>query len=277
LIWENCCLVVVGTEDEKKLSAQIDPLLSCRIKVDRANLHFNELTEATRKFTARWTHQIYSDEESEPSIKIYRIRILEDIPAEWSGFIGDIIHNLRSALDCLAAELIIKFHPAAGEPELRDTYFPIAREPSDLNRGRRSRFLNRVGPRVERLVRRLQPYREGKGHVLWQIDALDIADKHRRIIPAFAGVGSINFFVVPPSNGSRLDLPKYQPPFPLKDGDEICRVGFFEPHFESNAHFRLEIAFNEDQIVVGEPVMLTLEKFIQYVDRVVEIFRQHCF
>ena len=129
-----------------------DPLLSCRIKIDRATNHFNALTEAINGFTGRSTHQIYADEVSEPAIKIYRIKILEEIPSEWSGHIGDIIHNLRSTLDCLATELVIKFCPAAEEKALRETYFPIAGDAQSLSDGRRSRFFTRVGQGVEKLI-----------------------------------------------------------------------------------------------------------------------------
>ena len=54
-------------------------------------------------------------------------------------------------------------------------------------------------------------------------------------------------------------------------------MAFFEPHFNANAHFALEIAFNEPPIVVGDAVMPTLKRFISYVERVVEIFRERCF
>ena len=103
-----------------------DPLLSCRIKVDRAIKHFNDLTDAIKPFAARETYRIWADEDSEPAVKIYRVRIVEDMPTQWSGHIGDVIHNLRSALDCLATELIIKFCPGASDEVLRETYFPIS-------------------------------------------------------------------------------------------------------------------------------------------------------
>jgi hypothetical protein len=254
-----------------------DPLLSCWIKIDRANKHLNDLIEAMKVFQHRYTHEFVPDEESEPAIKIYRVRILEDIPAKFSGYIGDVIHNLRSALDCLAVALIKRADPTVGEDILRETYFPIAWDEPGLSRDRPTKFFSRVGAPAEKLIRRVQPYRGGKGQILWQLDNLDIADKHRRIIPGLLNVEKITFYVMPPIDGSAVSLPKYEPPFPLKDGDEICRVAFFEPNFKSSVHFQLEVAFNEPPIIVAEPVAPTLKQFIYFVHRLVDIFRRNIF
>lgn len=252
-----------------------DPLLSCRIKIDRAIKHFNDLTYAIKPFADRETYRIWADEESEPSIKIYRVRITEDMPPEWSGYIGDVIHNLRSALDCLATELVLKYCSSVNDEMLRKTYFPISWDEPGLTKNKdRADFFERVGPKVEKVIRRLQPYRRGKGHVLWQLHQLDISDKHRRILPARGAVSDIAFMIPSPEVGGTISVPKYEPPFPLKDGDEICRIGFFEPQFNANAHFTLQIAFNEPPIAVGEAVMPTLSKFINFVQRLTFIFER---
>ncbi|WP_315701134.1 MULTISPECIES: hypothetical protein [unclassified Bradyrhizobium] len=254
-----------------------DPLLSCWIKIDRANKHLNDLIKAMEAFQHRYTQDFVADEESEPTIKIYRVRILEDIPANLSGYIGDVVHNLRSALDCLAVALIKRVDPTVGDDVLRDTYFPIAWDESGLSNERRTRFFNRVGAPVEKLIRRVQPYRGGKGHVLWQLEHLDITDKHRQIIPGLLNVSHITFYVMQPVNGNPISRPKYEPPFPLKDGDEICRVAFSEPNYNSSVHFQLEIAFNEPPFVVAKPVAITLKQFVYFVHRLIDIFREQFF
>ena len=255
-----------------------DPLLSCRIKIDRATKHFNDLTQAIKPFANRETYRIWADEQSEPAIKIYRVKITEDMPPEWSGYIGDVIHNLRSALDCLATELVLKYCSNVNDEILRKTYFPISwDEPGLTNNKRRAEFFERVGPEVEKVIRLMEPYRGGNGHALWQLDQLDVADKHRRILPARGAVVNVEFFVPSPETGGAVSAPQQKPPFPLKDGDEVCRVVFFQPEFNANAHFTLEIAFNEPPIAVGEPVMPTLTKFHNFVERVITIFEQRFF
>jgi hypothetical protein len=160
--------------------------------------------------------------------------MIEDIPVAWSGIIGDIIHNLRSALDSLATNLVVHgghFSKSA----LKETYFPIRSSKSLLSDKDASAFFRRVGPRVEKIIRRLQPYRGGKGHPLWQLNQLDIIDKHRRIIAAYGDLKSIQVNHWPQPTLPAAPLPFNFAPFPLKEGDELLRVAFWEPHFDSNA------------------------------------------
>ncbi len=103
-----------------------DPLLSCRIKISRAYKHLDDLIAMMNAYAERYTYEFVADEESEPAIKIYRVRIIEDIPADFSGPIGDVIHNLRSALDCLATALVLRADPGVTDEVLRETYFPIS-------------------------------------------------------------------------------------------------------------------------------------------------------
>jgi hypothetical protein len=250
-----------------------DPLLSCRIKIDRAIKHFNDFTQVIKVFAARNTHSFWVDEDSEPAIQIYRIRIEEDIPVEWSGYIGDVIHNLRSSLDCIATELVLRYGQNVTEKVLRDTYFPIVQERTKLSSKKPVEFFARVGPRVERLIRLLQPYCGGRGHALWQLHQLDVADKHRRILVARTAVTNVEFSVPAPLGRTVLN----KLPFPLKDGDEVCRVVFFEPHFNAAAHFTVDVAFNEPIIAERALVIPTLSKFINYSQRVHSIFEKSCF
>ncbi len=79
-----------------------DPLLSCRIKVDRAIKHFNDLTDAIKPFAARETYRIWADEDSEPAVKIYRVRIVEDMPTQWSGHIAVTSSTICEALSTVS-------------------------------------------------------------------------------------------------------------------------------------------------------------------------------
>ena len=248
-----------------------DPLLSCRIKIDRAIKHFNDLIAEVEAYRDRDPNKIILDEDSEPAIKIYKIGIKEPMPETWSAIIGDTIHNLRSAMDCLAVALVVR----AGITDpgiIQDTYFPISWDNVGLSGAKRLLFFQRVGPAAEKIIRRLQPYRGGKGHPLWQLNQLDIIDKHRRIIPAGAALSKVEFFI------ERHDAPasvyKAQPAFPLKEGDELFRAVFFEAHFDANSHFTFDVAFNETGIVEREPVLPTLSEFINFVQRVIMIFEK---
>jgi hypothetical protein len=254
-----------------------NPLLSCRVKISRAHKHFHDFQREIEKFSARNPNPIFTDENSEPAIKIDRFQIREDIPPDFSAYIGDIAHNLVSALDSLAMALV-KFanRVTITEEVMRDTYFPINWE-SGLTDSKSQRILERVGPRAKQLILRLQPYKGGKGDCLFRLWRINVIDKHRSIVPVAANLAGVTFTLpeggppLPPREGAR------RPMFPLKHGDELSRRAFFEPEYNANAHFTLQIAFGQGEVFEGESVPAILETFIYLVERIIDIFSRHIF
>src|SRR5438552_2887844 len=84
----------------------VNPLFSCRVKIDRAHQHLRDFKLTIEAFSGRNPNPIITDEESEPAIKIDRFTVREDMPPDFSSYIGDIAHNAVSALDSLAFALV---------------------------------------------------------------------------------------------------------------------------------------------------------------------------
>ena len=164
-----------------------DLLLSCRIKLDRAAKHFNDLNAEIDAFKDRQPYRAVVDEDSEPAVKIYKLHIVEAIPLKWAGHVGDIIHNTRATLDSLATALVIRGGHTS-KKAIDKAKFPICATEAGLSEARVNAFFKYAGPSVEKMIRRLQPYREGKGCALWRLHRLDIIDKHRAIIPVGANL-----------------------------------------------------------------------------------------
>jgi len=253
-----------------------DPLLSCRIKIDRAIKHFNDLTAENTAFGALNPYRILREEDSVPSMRVYRVNMIQPIPDPWSAIVGDIIHNLKSTLDSLAASLVIRAGHTS-KTALKETYFPIRGAESGLADEKASAFFRRAGGDVEKIIRRLQPYRDGKGHPLWQLNQLNIIDKHRRIIAAYGDLMEIQVSHLPFPTTPAATLPFNNAPFPLKEGDELLRVAFWEPHYDSHAHFVFQVSFNEPEIAEREALIPTLSQFINFVQRLVFIFEKRFF
>jgi len=93
--------------------------------------------------------------------------------------LGDAIHNLRTALDHLAYRLV----SVGPKPHWRGkVYFPIADSAEE--------FVSRIGGIKKRLrhdavkpLAAIKAYRGGAGEILWQLNELDIIDKHRLLLP----------------------------------------------------------------------------------------------
>jgi hypothetical protein len=256
----------------------VNPLFSCRVKMDRAYQHFSDFQKAIEAFSGRNPNPVITDEDTEPGIKIDRFSVKENIPPEFSAYIGDIAHNLISALDSLATSLI-KFadlEPIT-EEVMRDTYFPISWE-NGFTGARIERFLKRVGPDAEQIIRAMQPYKGGKMNDLFLLWRLNVIDKHRAIVPVAADLIGVEFTFpgndgppLPPREGAR------KPRFPLKSGDELSRRVFSEPEYDAHAHFRLQIVFGEGQVFEGKPVLPTLDEMIQLVEGIIYVFSNDIF
>src|SRR5712664_3043441 len=162
------------------MSSNRKPIQSSIIKVHRAKEHFNKFIADVKAFGGRNPYVVWADENSEPAMKLHKVKIIEDVPALSSAQIGDIVHNLVSALDALATSLIVA-KGFTSEAEMQETYFPISWSQGALSKPKPLKFFGRVGPEVEKTIRAMEPYRGGKGDALWRLHRLDIIDKHRTI------------------------------------------------------------------------------------------------
>lgn len=95
-------------------------------------------------------------------------------PDEFSCIVGDIVHNLRAALDLMAVELV-------GSASNK-VYFPFAGSASELPAVAKLRGFEKAGREALNLVLSLRPYKGGN-IPLRALHDLDIADKHRKLIP----------------------------------------------------------------------------------------------
>jgi hypothetical protein len=254
------------------------PLQSSRVKINRANEHFANFQQAVKAFSERNPNPIRTDEHFEPGIKIDRFQVRDPIPVEFSAFIGDICHNLMSALDSLAVSLVDRGGKVVlTEEVLRDTYFPISWEPG-FRGERTARFFERIGSDAEKIIRGLEPYKGGKSDDLFRLWRLNVIDKHRAIVPVAADLLGVQF-ILPGQDGPPLPPRTYarKPRFPLKHGDELARRHFGEPEYHAHAHFILQIAFGEGQVFEGKPVFPTLEDLLDLVERTIDVFARALF
>ena len=170
-----------------------------------------------------------------------------------SAIAGDIVHNLRSALDHLVWEF--------SDPDQRPrSEFPVYLQSGNGSDG----FEGGGQPKIRTLplalqsqVEELQPYHSGgsaKSHPLWLIHDLDRIDKHRRILAAPVAVNRINFVGPPMSVRGRgaTSLALHGLTFTSGkrgNGDEVVRIAGSNPA-RSVAQFRPDVRF---ELSLDEP------------------------
>jgi hypothetical protein len=271
---------------ESDLAMNADLLVGTKLKINRAKKHLAELSAEISAYHGRNPYRIISDKESKPGHELYRIEFIEAIPLEWGTMVGDVIHNLRAALDTLATALVIA-NGKTSRSVIKNTYFPIG-STQKLFDQKLPKDLRGASDVARQIVQRLKPYKGGTD-AFWRLHQLDILDKHTLLIPVGAGhtrvlwkVGLAGFFeqmgVTDPAQIPDVPPIAFTPAetgYPLKNGDIIFSYGFGPDKEEKNKgdlKFTLGIAFGEGQIVDGQPVVPSLQQLIDFTERVVGIF-----
>src|SRR2546426_3048769 len=162
------------------------PLDSSRAKTKRAKKHFGQLKVWLKSLRDPSAHLvgIYEDPQTgQLSAKLDQLKEIEEtVPL----IIGDIVHNLRSALDHIAFHLVFKDTGGNGIPvkpgadPFKYVYFPIYDSASEYETGKIGKIKG-MSQRSIDAVDAAKPYKGGND-MLWLIHKLDNIDKHRLLI-----------------------------------------------------------------------------------------------
>ena len=266
-------------------------LASAGFKVDRAKEHLSSLKEAVKAFLDTAPYKIGTKREPHSRKLIYYMASLEPVPWRVSALAGDVLNNLRSALDHLAFQL---FFAGTGKPgdSFKHVYFPIADDAAKF-KAKSPRQVRGMGTVAMNAIGALEPYKGGKGHQFWLLHNLNNVDKHRLLIAAGSAFRSVNLgaHAMALHREFLSQLPDEMDPWvkegglptldaffrpadrlcPLKVGDELL---IDAPDAKPNEEigFRFEIAISEPGIVDGEPIVETLRVFTQLVEGTLSSF-----
>lgn len=175
-------------------------ITGARLKVKRASKHLNELERKVRAFLKRhpdrFTRQLDPDDFN---YFIYEIPPNPAPPNTFGPVLGDVVHNLRSALDHIVWNLALLNLQGSGREPYKLTAFPILLDATNDNVKRFERLCKDVLPAAIPDIEELQPYHreDASKHELAILDALWNADKHRvnttipgrQYVPRFDGPG----------------------------------------------------------------------------------------
>jgi hypothetical protein len=222
------------------------PLESARLKLDRARQHFEQL-EAEVNFFLRGHPYIglpYYDTQSGKH-EIRARKFAEPDPA--LGLIaGDLVHNLRSALDHIVYALAALGDQKRGER----TAFPIYDNEKAYLR-HRSELLRGVPDEQARVIDQLQPFRTGDDAIM-KVARLDDRDKHRVITPL---IGSAVAGRLKANVGKVYNVAFPKPPIYFDDNAILCRFET-DPRTDVGVEYEIvgvEVAFTAE---TGDPVTL---------------------
>jgi len=160
-----------------------------RLKIDRADKHIKEVKTAVLALHEAYVSIIEEDADTGGHSIKYECPDLEDRLIEIALATGDVIHNLRTALDYAWIAVIDKL----SLPQTKWTKFPFSESAELLNHTLTQRQIHTTSPiLLEKLVADIKPYRAGNLY-LWALHDLDITDKHKLLLPLvnYAGAKGI--------------------------------------------------------------------------------------
>jgi hypothetical protein len=243
-------------------------LNGCRAKLDWAEKNLDALSEEMRVFFEDDPQGFVTEFDEPDNAHVVFFKQAKEIPIEWGVALGDIIHDVRSALDHLVYQLVLL---ASATPHRRHQ-FPILDHPNDWKgkvekppkKGKEG-LLDFIDPSHVAFIESLQPYQPTTGLPRLQVlSRFSNTDKHRLIHAVratFTASPEITAFLSLPS--AITDVRAQTPGTPIEDGAEVAR---FRSHTDiqfprlpdgswghpANSHMNVEAKFPVST-VFGEP------------------------
>lgn len=242
----------------------IDRLILIRVKTEWAKKHLSDL--AAESLTLKQTTVVTADEKT--GVPPHPIAMLwGDFPSvptisfDAVCLAGDVIHNLRAALDHLAQHLALIGCPTLTDKELRQIEFPIAETYAKYESGKTGKVKG-IKPDAIEAIDSLKPYGDGDGEfsaLLWRLHALDNIDKHRTLFtfgPEFIftadwmGQGVYHF---------KTDNPHF---------------AGIEAEVEKDIKSRMQETIRQTKVGEVQALLPTLRELVEIVDEVIKGFER---
>jgi hypothetical protein len=260
-------------------------LSKVQVKVEQARKNFHDLGGEVRSFLGSQPYQIGTRRDPATRRMVYYLVSVQPIPPVIAAITGDIIHNLRSALDHLAYQLVTM--GTGGKGPYRHVYFPIS-ESAKKHKTEGLKKIQGMSLEAKKAIEALRPY-QGGNDMLWHIHSLDNIDKHRLLITVGSAYrsfnigsllkrslkqeGEVGFSNLDNFPFSNLALKPADRLFPLKAGDELF-MDLPDAEVDENLKFQFEIAFGEPEVFDGKPLLETLEQMIKTVHDIILSFKE---
>lgn len=258
------------------------PENSAFLKLERAKHYLGELQRLLKSFYELPPCEIHSrinpDNENR---REYYIGNAKKPPVEILLITGDILQNLRSALDHLAYGLC-----SESREDIHNIYFPIAGSERAYEK-KKEKWTEGMSTTAKRKIDELKPY-QGGNDILWRLHKLNNIDKHRLLITVECCFPSVDFGSYARQTARQTRRQNISPEIsraieaipsvyfnlrePLRlQNDEIVFIDV--PNAEEKViTFWFEIQINEPGVISGEPLPATIEGMIKTIAEVLKSF-----
>jgi hypothetical protein len=160
-------------------------------KFNRSKAQFDELNDELNAFfnAEPRPHFSHGDFDSDAWEWVERFQIREEPPLLLGVILGDVVHNLRSALDHTICQ--VSLLDSDGKADCERTQFPIASKSESQFEAMAKDRIPALNAAHRAIVKKVQPYHAGdkaNQHPLAVLADLSNADKHRIVNPTFSAL-----------------------------------------------------------------------------------------
>lgn len=177
-------------------------------------------------------------------------------PEEWDSMAADAVVNLRAALD----QAVFAIFGLSRIVKPRQAKFPFADSLRDLEG---NSVLIYFPKNIKPFFLGLKPYKGGND-LLWALNRMCNTNKHRLLTPICLFRGPVQVFAERISGNAGIPVPQW-------DGTEN-KITLPDPQTNAktryHVNFEVVIAFNEVEVVRGQPVVAVLNDLAGIVERI---------
>lgn len=238
----------------------LKPFDHSRIKLKRARANIGELQNEILAYLKRQPFYLVVQPAPNDS-KEWVVRVREEVPVEFSAIIGDVLHNLRAALDLMAVQLVRLNHASDD-----DVYFPFSKSAARFDDALRSRNMHRASPEAVALLRALKPY-PGGNDTLRDLHDLDIMDKHQALIP------TSDMIAMPDYLGGK-EIVRGVNVGPIRDGTTVPADPQITPYIRVGGTYQgtFSLRFPIGGPLAGQEIIPALINLAHSIDQIIESF-----
>ena len=234
-------------------------LNSSRRKLARAKEHFANLDSQIKAYVKEqpYVNVVEQDTQNADHLE-HKIRLTKSLPEGLADAVGDTVGNLRSTLDHATFALAL----ANGVTDPRNAAFPFAGSKAEFENALKGRTKD-VPQKYHGLIRTFEPYKGGN-EVLWGLNMLCNADKHRMLTPVGMGVRRAGMEL----EGSGWFSAPMNPEWDRAKNEIVYLTVHKDTKIRYNFPFKLFVVFEDIDPVGGERVDSILQQTIVEVERV---------
>jgi hypothetical protein len=250
-----------------------DPLIDARLKIERANANILDVKAEIERFFSRPPahYRVFREMNADGTRESLKIEIIREPSGQIATAIGDVVTNLRSALDYVACELAIQ----NSVNDLSGVEFPFAETPEKFMLPRTQQKIQKLSADAIDLIRSQQPYKGGND-LLWAMNAVRRPNIHRHLVAAAIAINrTAGHMKITPGIGAHT----IEQAVAWNPSDRQVTVITFTPgaKLDYNLQIEFDITIRDIEPIENQSVLAVLQQFSGITAGILDTFEKRFF